>query len=86
MTIRAGVWLAILVPTLALWVALFAFAMWLVGCATVTPLEAYRTDSLACVSSAKTKAEADACRAAVEARYCGDGGALVAGGACGDAQ
>ena len=56
----------------------------LIACASVTPLEQYRTDSLACVSSASTKAMADLCRTAVEVRYCGDGGALVDSGACSD--
>ena len=59
-----------------------AILLLLISCATVTPLEAYRSESLACISKASTKAEADICRAAVEVHYCGDGGALADAGAC----
>lgn len=58
----------------------------LLGCASTDALASYRAESLDCVSKATTKVEADLCRAAVEARYCGAGGTLADAGACGDAQ
>lgn len=62
--------------------AMLCVAILAVSCATVAPLEQYRTDSLDCIAKATTKAEADLCRAAVEIHYCGDGGALADAGAC----
>jgi len=52
------------------------------GCAASNALESYRTEELGCVKAATTKAQADACRAVVEARYCGDAGPLRDAGAC----
>lgn len=54
----------------------------LLGCGGATALESYRTDSLACVTNATTKAQADACRSAVVTRYCGPNGALGDAGGC----
>lgn len=54
----------------------------LLGCPSTSALDAYRAESLACVSQAKTRPEADACRMLVVAKYCSGGGALSDAGAC----
>jgi hypothetical protein len=71
---------AFVIMGVAVVIALVAYAT--AGCSSYNALAAYRTDELACVSKAATKAEADACRAVVEWRYCGDAGPLRDAGGC----
>ena len=79
---RASVdWMSVALAMLAALAVSFFLAM-MHGCASTTALESYRSEELACVSKAATKAEADACRSAVEDHYCGPGGALRDAGGC----
>jgi hypothetical protein len=54
----------------------------LLGCASVTPLEQYRTEQLACVDKYSTVVDIDLCRNSVKARHCGAGGDLADAGGC----
>jgi hypothetical protein len=57
-------------------------ALLFAACATLGTLETYHADLSACVTNAKTRAQADACRAAVDARYCAPDGAFADAGVC----
>jgi hypothetical protein len=57
------------------------------GAGTPTPLEQaeiadYGSAQLMCVQVAKSASDADGCRNAVKAYWCGDGGPLQQAGAC----
>lgn len=62
-----------------------AFALVVAACAAAQEqawVASYAQEQQTCVSSAKSRAEADACRARVKDRWCGPGGALRDAGAC----
>lgn len=71
----------------AIGLVLFSIGVACCGSGTPTPVEqaevaAYGSTQVICSQTSATTAAADACRNAVKAFWCGDGGALREAGAC----